>query len=89
MEVVNEWFPTGNFRKVDTSFRTDSTYKNELMDAPPLIGNALHRAEMEYHEKFGHNLGRIQHISLMSIIEIFYATCRIATQNVAHTLPGF
>ena len=27
MEVVNEWFPTGKFRKVDTSFSTNSTYE--------------------------------------------------------------
>ena len=28
MELVNEWFPTGNFIKVDTPFRTDSAYEN-------------------------------------------------------------
>ena len=44
---------------------------------------------MEYHEKFGHNLGRIQHIALMSKIDIFYAICRLATQTVAPNLPGF
>ena len=44
---------------------------------------------MEYHEKFGHTLVRIQHISLMSIIDICYATCRLATRTVAPTLPGF
>ena len=27
MELVNEWFPTVNFRKVDTPFRTNSAYK--------------------------------------------------------------
>ena len=27
MELVNEWFPTGKFIKVDTPFRTDSTYE--------------------------------------------------------------
>ena len=55
----------------------------------PLTGHALHKAEMEYHGKFGHTLGRIQHISLMSIIDHFYATCRLANQNVAPTLPSF
>ena len=44
---------------------------------------------MEYHGKFGHNLGRIQHIALMSRIEFFYETCCLATQNVAPTLPCF
>ena len=24
-ELANEWFPTGNFRKFDTPFRTEST----------------------------------------------------------------
>ena len=41
------------------------------MDALPLIGNALHKAEMEYSGKFGHTLGQIHYISLMSRIEIF------------------
>ena len=59
------------------------------MDSLPLTGNALHKAEMEYHGKFGHTLGRIQHIALISIIYIFYATCRLATQNLAPSLPGF
>ena len=44
---------------------------------------------MEYHGKFGHALGRIQHIALMRRIDIFYATCCLATQTVAATLPGF
>ena len=28
MELVNEWFPAGKFRNVDTPFRIDSAYKN-------------------------------------------------------------
>ena len=59
------------------------------MAALPLTWHALHKAEMEYCGKFGHTLVRIQHISLMSIIELFYATCYLATQTVAPTLPGF
>ena len=54
-----------------------------------LTVNSLHKEEMECHGKFGHTLGRIQHISLMSRIDIFYATCRIAPQTVTPTLPGF
>ena len=27
MEIVNEWLPNGKFRKVDTSFRTESKYE--------------------------------------------------------------
>ena len=34
------------------------------MAALPLIGHALNKAEMEYHGKFGHILGRIQHIDI-------------------------
>ena len=44
---------------------------------------------MEYHAKFGHTPGRIQHISLMSIIDICYATYRLSTQTVAPTIPSF
>ena len=44
---------------------------------------------MEYHGKFGHTLGRIQHIALMIRVDLCCATCRLATQTVAPTLPGF
>ena len=27
-EIVNKWLPDRKFRKVDTTFRTDSTYEN-------------------------------------------------------------
>ena len=70
MELVNEWFPTGKFRNDDTPFRTESSYEKELLDALPLKGHALHKVEMEYHGKFGHTLGRIQHIALMSRIDL-------------------
>ena len=40
------------------------------MDELPLQVNILNKAEIEYHEKFGHNLGHIQHIALMSRFEI-------------------
>ena len=59
------------------------------MAALPLTGHALNNVEMEYHGKFVHTLGRIQQISLMSIIELCYATCSLATQNVSPTLPNF
>ena len=44
---------------------------------------------MEYPGKFGHTIGRIQHISLMSIIDICYATCFIENQTVASNIPCF
>ena len=44
---------------------------------------------MGYQGRFVHTIGRIQHISLISIIYIFSSTCRLATQTVAPTLPGF
>ena len=59
------------------------------MAALPLTGHALHKTEMEYHGKFGHTLGGIQYISLMIRIELFNATCHLATQTVAPTLPVF
>ena len=89
MELVNEWCPTGNFRKVDTLFRTEYAYEKELMAALPLTGHAPHKAEMEYRGKFGRTLGSIQHIELISIIYLCSVTCRLATQTVAPTLLGF
>ena len=68
MKLVNKWLSAGKFGMVDTTFMKDSTYKKELIDSLPLTGNALHKLEMEYHGKFGHTLGRIHHIALMSII---------------------
>ena len=59
------------------------------MDALTLTENALHKAEMEYHGKFGHTIGRIQHIALMSRIGMFYTACHLETQTVALTIPGF
>ena len=68
-ELVNELLPNGKFRKVDTTFKAYSTYEKELMDALPMTENSLHKAEMEYHGKFGYNIGRIQHIDPMNRIE--------------------
>ena len=59
------------------------------MAALPLTVHALHKAEMEYHRKFGHTLGMIQHISPISRIRICYTACHLYTQTVAPTLPGF
>ena len=44
---------------------------------------------MEYHGKFGHNLGRIQQIYLMNRTDICYTICGIETQIVARTLSSF
>ena len=54
--------PNWKFRNVDTPFRTDSSYERKLLAALPLTEHAIQKAEMEYHGKFGHTLGRIQHI---------------------------
>ena len=89
MEIVNKGLPTGKFIKVDTLFWTDSEYENKLLDVLTLTGHALHKVEMEYHGKFGHTPGRIQQISLINIIDLCCATCRLATQTVAPTLPIF
>ena len=43
---------------------------------------------MEYNGKFGHNIERVHHIALMSIIGICYTTFHLETQNLAPTLPG-
>ena len=47
MELVNEWFPTGKFRNVDTPFRTDSSYEKELMADLSLTVHALQKTEIE------------------------------------------
>ena len=54
-----------------------------------LAVNALHKSGMEYHGKFGHNLGRIQRIDIIDRIDICYKYCRLWNQNVAPTLPVF
>ena len=59
------------------------------MDALKLPLNTLHKAEMEGNGKLGHTIGRIQHISLMSRIDICYETCLLSTQTVSPPLPGF
>ena len=89
MELVNEWFPTGKFEKVETPFRTDSKYEKELMAELTLAVNAIHKSETEYHGKFGHTLGNIKHIYHMSRIDFFYSTCCIETQTVETTITGF
>ena len=63
--------------------------KRGCIAAPSLTGNYFPKEEMEYHGKFGHTLGRIQHISNMIRIEIFYTVCHLGTQTVAPTLTGF
>ena len=57
MELVNEWSPPEKIRKADTPFRTDYTYENELLAALTLTGNSIHKEEIEYNGKFGHNIG--------------------------------
>ena len=59
------------------------------MNALPLIGNELRKTEMEYHGKFGNNIGWIKHISPMSRNVICYTDFRLANQTVAPTLSGF
>ena len=41
------------------------------MAAIPLTGNSPHKEETKYHGKYGHALGLIQHIALISRIDIF------------------
>ena len=89
MELVNAWFPTGKFRKVDIPLWTDSTYENELMAAFSLTVNALRKSEMEYHGKFGYNLGQIHKIAITRRIDICYTVCHLVTQIVAPTLTSF
>ena len=70
-------------------FWTDYTYENDLMVEPPLKGNDLCKVEMEYQGKFGHTLGRIQHIFIMGRIGICYIACCPGNQNVAPNVTGY
>ena len=54
-----------------------------------LTVNSPHKSDIEYHGKFGHTLGQIQNIALMSRIGICYTTCHLATQTGTPNLPGF
>ena len=44
---------------------------------------------MEYHKNFGHTLGLIHTIALISTLLIFYTACPLVTQTVAPTLTSF
>ena len=89
MELVNEWLPTGKFRKIGTPFRKDCTHEKEIMDALLLTGMAPHKSEMEYNGKVGHTIGRIQHIYIMIRIDIFHTACHLETQTAAPNITGF
>ena len=65
------------------------TYEKKLMDKLPLTGKFLRKEEMEYHSKFGHNLGQIHHIAIMIRFDICYTVCCMGTQNMSPTLTGF
>ena len=54
-----------------------------------LSGTTLRKSEREYYGKFGQNLGRIQHISIIIIIDIYYKYCCLITKTLAPTLPSF
>ena len=58
------------------------------MGALPLTINSLCKAEMEYHSKFVHTIGRIYHIAIMRTIHICYTDFRLGTQTVAPNFPG-
>ena len=87
MGIVNECFPTVKFRNIDTPFRTYYTYEKELMACLLLTIYDFHKAEIEYHGKFGHTLVQIHYIAPMSIIDIDCTSCCLATQIVIPTLP--
>ena len=46
MEQANKWFPAGKFRKVDTPFRAEFTYRKGLVDAVTLTRNYIHKIVM-------------------------------------------
>ena len=58
------------------------------MAAFTLTVNYLHKKEMEYDGKSGHNIGRDQPIAIMSRMDIYYSTCCLSTQTFSPTLTG-
>ena len=58
------------------------------MAAVSLTLNSLHKSEMEYYGIFWHTLGRIQHIDIMSIIDICYTGFCLGTQTLSTTIIG-
>ena len=77
------------FRKVDTPFCKEFTHKKEIMAAIPLTVNALRKSKIYCHGKFGHTIGWIQDIAIISRIDIWYTEWLLATKTVATALPGF
>ena len=59
----------------------DYKYEKELVNKHPLTVYARYNSEMEYNG--------IQHISLMSTLEICNATCSLATHTVESNPTGF
>ena len=68
---------------------TDYTYEKELMAYLLLTINDFHNAEMEYHGKFEYTIVHIQHIAIISIIDICYTSCCLSNHTMAPNLPGF
>ena len=59
------------------------------MDALSLTVNSVFKEEMENYDNFKHYIGWIQHIAIISIIEIFYIDSCLGTQTITTNLPGF
>ena len=57
------------------------------MAALTLTLHSPHKAELEDHRKFGHTIERIQHIALMSRINICYTAYHLSAQTVSPTIP--
>ena len=59
------------------------------MDVVTMAETAIQKSCKEDHNKLGHTMGRIQHISIISRIEFFYKDCFPGTQTSSPTLIGF
>ena len=87
IEIVNELFPTAKFRYTfsEKSVHMKSNYWLHSINSTFLSSdiNGIPWKIMIY------TLGRIQYISLMILIGLFYEICCLATQTVSHILPAF
>ena len=86
MDLVSEWFPYGIFRNLDTTL---CAYDKYPVASIPMMGEAPWKAKHDYHGKSGHTLVNIQHISIMSIIDICYMVCHLGAQIVSPVISVF
>ena len=86
MELVTEWLPDGELRKVYTDFQTEYAYNKYPMDSVTLTGDTLIKSKNYYHGTFFHTLESIQQVYVVIRIDILYMEYQLGTKIVAPTI---